>query len=281
MCSSDMNRTATVSNFGVSLVDFNNIEDVVAYTHLLLMMAQTGGNLTFDGHKSDENEHRVTEEAKFMATRIEDLLQCCKAKDVQVLLEFYDIAYRIGFRKKSSQDFVKRQEERAFHAWLAGDKEIEESQIISMLQPKVLFSRNSVAASQIKAYEDIIGRWVETLMKCDCFPNTTADENFHRLAIVMRTNLSRFIGSGEIDEKRHWYDCNRVNDISSLSTRMLRSYRRFNSSLYPYIMDFNENIAVDCIILEELGKRTDMNLYDREAFRLALAMSQQMSVKAN
>lgn len=281
MYSSDMDRTATVSNFGVSLVDFNNIEDVVAYTHLLLMMAQTGENFTFDGHKPDENEQRVTEEAKYMATRIEDLLQCCKAKDVQILLEFYDIAYRIGYRKKPSQDFVNRQEERAFQAWLAGDKEIEESQIISMLQPKVLFSRNSVAASQIKAYENVIGRWVETLMKCDCFPNTTADENFHRLAIVMRTNLSRFLGDGEIDEKRHWYDCYRVNEISSLNTRMLRSYRRFNSSLYPYIMDFNENIAVDCNILEELVKRTDMNLYDQEAFRLALAISQQMSVKAN
>lgn len=276
-----MITTATASNFGVSLVDFNNIEDVVAYTHLLLMMAQTRGNLTLDGHKPDENEHRVTEEAKYMATRIEDLLQYCKAKDVQVLLEFYDIAYRIGFRKKPSQDFVNRQEERAFQAWLAGDKEIEESQIISMLQPNVLFSRNSVAALQIKAYEDIIGRWVETLMKCDCFPNTTADENFHRLAIVMRTNLSRVLGGGEIDEKRHWYDRNRVNEISSLNTRMLRSYRRFNSSLYPYIMDFNENIAVDCNILEELVKRTDMNLYDQEAFRLALAMAQQMSVKAN
>lgn len=281
MYSYDMNRTAIGSDFGVSLVDFNNIEDVVAYTHLLLMKAQTSGNLTFDEHKPDENELRVTEEAKFMATRIEDLLQCCMTKDVQILLEFYDIAYRIGFRKKPSQDFVKRQDERVFNAWLAGDKEIEESLIISMLQPKILFSRNSVAASRIKAYEDVIDRWVKTLMKCDCFPNTTADENFHRLAIVMRTNLSRFLGDGEIDEKRHWYDCNKVNDISSLSTRMLRSYRQFNSSLYPYIMDFNENIAVDCNILEEFGKRTDLNFYDREAFRLALAMSQQMSVKAN
>lgn len=281
MYSSDMNRRATVSDFGVSLVDFNNIEDVVAYTHLLLMKAQTVGNLTLDRHKPDENEHRVTEEAKFMATRIEDLLQCCNAKDVQVLLEFYDIAYRIGYRKKPSQDFVKRQEERTIQAWIAGDNEIDESQIISMLQPKILFSRNNVDISQTKAYETVIGRWVETLMKCNCFPNTTADENFHRLAIVMRTNLSRFLGGGEIDEKRHWFDCNRVNDISSLSTRMLRSYRRFNSSLYPYIMDFNENIAADCNILEELGKRTDMNPYDREAFRLALAISQQMSVKAN
>ena len=82
----------------------------------------------------------------------------------------------------------------------------------------------------------------------------------------MRANISdRFNGKSEA-MKRKWYERNKVEDLTTLSTQILRAYRQLSITLFPDVMDLEPQCALDNHILAELIARPDLNLYDREAF---------------
>ena len=116
----------------------------------------------------------------------------------------------------------------------------------------------------------IRNKWLETLRRHSYFPDATTHENYQRLSLVMRANISdRFNGKSEA-MKRKWYERNKVEDLTTLSTQILRAYRQLSITLFPDVMDLEPQCALDNHILAELIARPDLNLYDREAFRLAL-----------
>lgn len=85
----------------------------------------------------------------------------------------------------------------------------------------------------------------------------------------MRENLDMYFSDNGKPEKRSWYDRNRVEDLSTLSSQILRSYRRFATATFPDVNDYDEYMALDTQILAELSP------HDREAFRLALHFNHQ------
>ena len=76
--------------------------------------------------------------------------------------------------------------------------------------------------------------------------------------------------------KRRWYEHNKVDNLSTLGSQILRSYRRFASSLFPDVLGRKHQIALDNCILTELTTRTDLDPYDCEAFRLALEFNKRL-----
>ena len=102
------------------------------------------------------------------------------------------------------------------------------------------------------------------------FPDATTYENYQRLALIMHENLPE-------ETKYTWYEHNRIGDLSSPGSTILRSYRRFANALFPDILDYDEHVSLDNKILEELCTRKDLNPYDRKAFRLALSFNKAMA----
>ncbi len=258
----------------------NNAVDaksITAYSHYLMMRGQIAGSLNFDGHRASADEEAVTQECRAFSERIARSLAACRECDIPYLLECYDIVYRIGYKRMPDSGFINRHKRRVLKAWKSGIGNIAESSVFGMIASDVSYHPERADREYYKAYISIKEKWVRILVAHSYFPDATAYENYQRLAMIMRENLDKELGNKADEAKCRWYEHNRVENLSVLSSSILRSYRRFAASLYPAVMDFDEKMALDCKILEELSGRQDLNPYDREAFRLALAFNRHLA----
>lgn len=264
-----MSQTATT--LGPEILQ--TTDDLVGYAHLIAMRAQLSGALSLDGHASDGEQEEVLHQAKVTADRIESALRTCRPKDILALTECYDIMYRLGNRQMPPRGYIDGQHDRLFRAWKSGDREIEESLVVGMLGNRVRRSVDSLPQEKVKAYKTLYSGWIDTLKAYGYFPGATSYENFQRLSLVMRDRLAPYLGEKDKEWKRRWYDCNKVEDLDALGSRILRSYRRFAGSLFPAVLDNEESRALDRRILAILSTRRDLNPFDREAHGLALRFS--------
>lgn len=269
-------RTNSV-NINPVTVNMGDAKSIMAYSHYLVMKAQLAGNLRFDGHKASEEELEIAKQCRTLCDRIARRLDVCKESDIPDLLECYDIAYRIADKRLPDSVFVNRHKRRVLKAWKADDRSIEESSVFGMIAPEVSYHPQKANMEYVNAYISIRERWIATLLKYDCFPNVTAYENYQRLALTMLENLDNELGNKANEAKRGWYAHNRVEDISTLGSLILRSYRRFIASLFPSVLDFNEQIVLDNRIISELSTRPDLDPHDREAYRLAFEFNRQLA----
>lgn len=257
--------------------NFGDIRSITAYTHWLVMRGQLAGNLRFDGHSTTAEETLVAEQCRKLCDRISRYLAVCKENEIPELIECYDIAYRVGNRRMPDNDFINRHKRRVVKAWKSGDRSIEESSVFGMVAPEVSYNPGKAGEEYITAYLSIKGKWLTTLTRHNYFPNVSAYENYQRLALIMRENLDKELGYDADDAKHGWYKHNRVEDLSTLGSMILRSYRRFVGSLFPAILGFDQKMELDNRIIAELSMRPDLNPYDREAFRMALEFNRQLT----
>ncbi len=94
---------------------------------------------------------------------------------------------------------------------------------------------------------------------------------------MVRENIDTEFGTRSESVKRRWYDCNKIEAFSKVSSPILRSYRRFASSLFPAVLDYETQLDLDNRILSELSTRTDLTPHDREAFAMALQYNEELN----
>lgn len=271
-----MPATAVIADFRNSTAKTPDVRSLVAYSHYLVMKAQLAGNLCSDGHRATEEENRVAEQCRSTCGKISRSLESCRTNEIPDLLEYYDITYRIGNRSIPDRTFIVRHKHRVLKAWRSGDRSIAESTVFGIVAPEVSYRPERADREYLTTYLYLRERWISTLRMHDRFPEVTTYENYRRLAFMMRENIGKEFGYDAEVAKRRWYEHNRVEDFSTLGTQLLRSYRRFASSLFPGLLDCDELTELDNRIVEELCSRTDLNPYDREAFRLALEFNRQL-----
>lgn len=254
-----------------------SVGEIVGYTHYLLMKGQLAGNLIFDGHKPSAEERMIAKQARSLADSIQRSLRACGPNEIAELLECYDMACRMGYGEMPGEDFIVRQKLRIFSAWKSGKGQIEESVIFDLAGTEVRYHRDKAGAGYLNAYQKIKEKWLFTLLRDNRFTDATTYENYQRLALMMHENFNGTINNVEA-AKLKWYEHNKVEDFTTLSTQILRSYRRFASALFPSVIGYNEQLELDNRILAELITRADLNAYDREAFRLALKFNHEFRV---
>ncbi|MDE6770259.1 MAG: hypothetical protein K2J78_11095, partial [Muribaculaceae bacterium] len=236
----------------------------------MVAKSQADGNLTFDGHSKSVEELDNESRCRSLCLRLERALGSCCEEEIPSLLEMYDLLHRIGYGKQPDQSFLATQRQRVYTAWRAGNRNIQESQIYSLLKKSV-----NGRALRIK----MLKNWVRTLCVHNCFPNVTAHENYQRLAIVMRENIDALIkdknimseayyGKSSKELKRKWYEVNRVEDFTTLSTPLLKSYRTFTNSLNPLVLEYEDPRKLDTAIFDELISRCNLNPYEHKTINL-------------
>ncbi|MDE6097723.1 MAG: hypothetical protein K2G24_02430 [Muribaculaceae bacterium] len=233
--------------------------DIAGYTHYLLMKAQLAGNFTYDGHKASGEELEIARECRSLITVIEKQLALCADEHIPELLECYDMAYRTGFGRMPDSTFTAGHIRRLYKAWKNGNRHIEESVIFGI-------GITCCDADCSATHDSMKKKWLGTLSAYDYFPDTTAAENYQRLALMMRED----IGADDMNIKSRWYNHNRIDDFASVGTYILRSYRRYATSLFPDVLTYDSMAGLDRRILSELSSRSDLGPHDREAFRIAL-----------
>ena len=247
-----------------------DIKQILGYSHYLLMKGQLAGNMRVDGHKASKEEVEIAGQYRSFCDNITKRMASCKVGAIPYLLACYDFFYRMGYQRLPDDDFISRNKQRVFKAALGKADGIEESTLIEMIAMDVKSNPVKAGKEYVGVYKTTIKDWVETLRKFHTFPNVSSYENFQRLAIVMRENLDSFLFEDADKAKRRWYEKNKVEDISMLGTFVLRSYRRFVSSLFPGVLDYDEVVELDNQIAQELSNRKDLDSYDRQAFRMVL-----------
>lgn len=239
---------------------------MTAYARWLTMRGQLAGNLRFDGHTPSDDESAIALMCRSHCGKLDKKLRACRESEISELLNGYELMYLIGYRRKPDASYVDGQRRRLFNAWQRGDKDIAESSIFGMIALHA--GRND--AEQFSAYNAILNRWINDLTQNGCFTGATSYENYHRLSHIMRLNLDSYISGHAEAVKRRWYEYNKVDDLSTLGTGILSSYRHFASSLWPGILSYDDRLSLDNRILSELTTRRDLNPYDRRAYSLAL-----------
>jgi len=153
---------------------------------------------------------------------------------------------------------------------IRGYKTIEESDVFGLIAFDCAYPSATSNSEYISLYRSIKEKWLDILSKYDRFPGVTTKENYERLTLIMRENLDSHFDAESSKMKRKWYNANKVSDLSTLSTTILSTYRRFISTLYPDVLTHDEQLSLDTLVLKELSSRSNLDLYAREAYRLSL-----------
>lgn len=246
------------------------MDSLVEYTHYLALKGQNIGLTTLDGHLLSDNGAELKSEIRRVCQQMILKLQSCKAKDIAELTDSYSMLYMIGFRAMPDPTFVAKQKDRLFDCWKSGDKTVEESQIYGMLINAVQNPSAVMPKSQREAFVDMQSRWIKTLDAQNSFPDVDAYERYQRLALVMRDrSISCFSGNLK-SAKKKWYEQNKIVNLSTINSKILKSYRQFITSLFPDVLTSSKMMTLDNEVLNELIVRKDLHPYDRDAFKLAL-----------
>lgn len=245
-------------------------EALVNHVQYILAKARLAGNMVFDGHAPSAEEKRNADECRILCGKVERRLQSCKVNEIPELLGCYDFLYMVGNRRMPDGYLADRYKRRVIEAWKHGDKTIEESDVFGLIAFDCAYRPANSGNEYVSLYRSIKDRWLDTLSKFDRFPDVTIKENYERLALIMRENLDSRFGAESAAIKRKWYNANKLSDLSTLSTTLLTTYRRFITSLYPEVLNHDEQLSLDTLILKELSSRPDLGHYASEAARLSL-----------
>ncbi len=207
--------------------------------------------------------------------------------------------YPIGYGRQADANCMESQRNRVYESWLKGNCRISESTLFALLTKDLQNVVNGVRKNKVisvplsasnisnqsgshitnsservklsEVYTTILENWLMTLKRHDCFPEVTGYENYRRLALLMRLNLDRYFDEAD-EAKWRWYVKNRLgeSDLKALPTAILKSYRAFNSSLFPTVLDYEDQQETDILILEELSTRPDLNPYERKTYQKLL-----------
>lgn len=263
------------------LPKLSDTKEIIGYGHWLIMRGQHAGNFIFNGHTPTVEGRDITRDLQDLSELIKKRMATCKPEDVGDLLDCYDMTYRIGFKEEPSPVFIDRHRKRVLNSWKEGNRDIEESSIYNLLSPTKIRSCSPRDKKQYEtSWQTIREKWIKTLAGSSYFNDATSYENYQRLALLMRENLTDCFNGDSVraeKAKRGLYEYNKVEDLSTLGSQILRSYRLFVSSLFPDVLGYDEMIALDNSILLELSNRPDLDLYDRKAFLLALEYNKKLA----
>ena len=251
--------------------------NVVAYTHYLVMKAQLAGNLVFDGHKPSVEEQNISLKIREICDVIDQKLSVCSEDAIADLLECYDLTYRIGYQRLPDKSMIDGHKRRLVKAWKSNKRQIEESSVFGMISADVRHPRWNADQDFADVYNSILKKWCAALLSDASFLSVSSYEKYQCLSMLMPLNLNAILGQDAGKIKRQWYEANKVEDLPSLNSQILRSYLRFVSSLPPEVMDFGTTMVLKSQVLQELSDRTDLDPYDAEAFRLALKFHTELS----
>ena len=241
--------------------------DQVKYT---LEKAQLVGNMVFDDHEPSAEEKQNAAECRILCGKVERCLQSCRVNEIPTLLGYYDFLYIVGHRRMPSRNLADCCKRRVIDAWKRGDKNIEESDVFGLIAFNRVYSTIDSDYEYTSLYQSIKEKWLDILSKIDRFEGVSTKENYERLALIIREDLDSRFGGDSSKMKRKWYDANKVIDLSTVTTSILSTYRRFISALYPEVLTNDEKLSFDTLILKELSSRLDLSPYAREAYRIAM-----------
>lgn len=264
------------------LTKSSDTKEITGYTLWLVMRGQIAGNFCCDGHSSSKEERNIITSCRSICDFISKKLTTCKAKDIVELIDCYEMTHRLGYGNMPTPSFVETHRKRLFNEWQQGGSDIKESSVFYMLSPqRFIYCDPKYKNKYAQALRLLRNKWLGTLIRDSYFPDVTTYENYQRLALIMRDNINDHFKCNSkqvMNIKRRWYEYNKVDDPSTLSTQILCSYRRFASSLFPDVLDYSTQMELDNSILSELTTRSDLAPYDREAFRLALEFNKKQVI---
>lgn len=234
------------------------------------MKAQLVGNLVLDGHKPSVEEQNIALKLREFCDVIDRQLSLCSEDEIADLIECYDLTYRIGYQRLPDKSKIDNHKHRLVRAWKSNKRHVEESSVFGMISGDVRYPNGNIDKDFANAYNSILKKWVTALLFNSSFPDASSYETYQRLSLLMPLNLNNILGDKAKEIKRKWYEANRVSDLSSLNSQILRSYLRFVSSLPPEVLDFDKTMELKSKVLRELTQRKDLKPHDAEAFRMAL-----------
>lgn len=152
--------TASVQHIpNVSNVDFSNIDDITDFATRLIESASNAG-LFADPAAATTTECKVVVAAarewiKHVDARITEM----SAGEALSLIDVYDIAHRIAFRRPADRRMIDRIKLSAFEARLHGDKSVDEYELFHAIGAELNRGNKAYFNRQLQWYSMSLDRW--------------------------------------------------------------------------------------------------------------------------
>lgn len=266
----------SLENFSGAVMPVTDSADLtatMAYGYYLLARYQCG---VADSLAVGLDTHGDVRELRRFVRLLDRRLDEAVPAELCSLVPLYELIYRVGHGCAPSTKIRTASRQKCFHAWLHGDMAITETQLAGMIRTDLRRNPADVDARHLSWYAGVIDGWCRALRRTPRFAQLSFAENFARLSILLKENLCAFYPASETRVKQGWVKANLIDNLTDCDTLSLKKYRSFLSSAVSHGITASEYIARDTAALSELGSRTDIHPFEREAYRL-LRNSRQFS----
>lgn len=263
-----------------STLDYTNAVEVCAYQLLLCKLYERAGGFNYQ-HKITPKIAEIRKQGCIWLSHVRPLLNnivdnaenAISLSAIPDLLESYIILHLIC-RCWNDIDFYRKVRLNTVSRWLAGDKFLSGTRIVTLLWPLIESNPLAVERRYIDFCTRSLQQWIKQLSVCGTFTDITPVETYQRLQYIIRHDLYAYIPGGKLAEdakKAEWAAAHEVTLLQDLDTPTLLAYLPFaiTATLRGY---FKKNTSL-YNLYTELARRPDIHPYCRTALEMELAIN--------
>lgn len=189
--------------------------------------------LTLEGaftHRPRETRElkALRRQAGVLFDAIERELPTASAGRRAILLDRYDLLYRIVRQAETPEALLEPWRRSIVDLWAKGDRSVSQGTLALMFARRIRRGDRGVDPKYVSLYSTLLSRWCRELTFADTFASLPDDENYRRLSLLLADDLSAYMRD-QSAAKRRWIAANRLSDArqTTLSPAARKEYRRF------------------------------------------------------
>ncbi len=277
----------TLTTPSAATLDYTNVDEICSYQLLLCKLYERAGGFSYQ-HKTTPEIAEIRKQGSIWLRHVRPILNNIGENDdnsdnnenvdnaiplsaIPDLLESYIILHLIC-RSWNDIDYYRKVRLVTVSRWVAGDKSITGTGIVTLLWPLIESNPLAVERRYIDFCTRSLQQWIKQLSAYGTFTDITPVETYRRLQYIISHDLYAYIPGGKLAEgtkKAEWAATHEVTLLQDLDTPTLLAYLPFATTAtlrgYFKIPDTLSRLH------NELAGRSDLHPYYRAALEMELA----------
>jgi hypothetical protein len=244
-------------------LDIADCKRAAGYVHYLIAL-QNLNPICWDGSLRPEQK-RLLAEIERVCNQIEAYLSQCEPGNLRSYSESYAMLYPLAKMEPLDPQRLDDVDYRILDAWTGGDAQISDIEAYSIVGRHLKHLSKDLRSW----YQRRQAEYFLALDEAGTFSSMSLADNYRVLTALWTDSIwSRFpdctYGRGDVAI------INTAVDFNTFDTATLREYYRFQM-LYSSVLPSNHaQLRREASLLGELGRRADLDEYDRQAYLLDL-----------
>jgi hypothetical protein len=255
----------------IDALPIDDIQMVSSACNYLMAVFQSVGGLVIDGHMMTYEERVILKDMRTLLSRIETHLPYAKADSIIDLLSAYNILYRICFYREPDATFLGKCRNRVISEYMNGSMAVSEGVFATMIQ-QAKRAGSEIDTKALNKFFSLINKWCNELRESGQFIDVAISENYRRLTVLLKENLSAYFAEEESTVKQRLFSANIPADFSALTVAELKIYGNFLMATWSGNTDYDSYQHLRERTISATLSNSDLNQYDKLALQLASSL---------